>query len=147
MFAWSPKLMIGLPLCLILALVAPKVTAVPLGQFTPPTNITVQMYALNPDGSLPPPDRRVLCASGNMDFGCTAFVGDTNHPYPYTDNPVTVFIEKDYLLDVVPRELGAYYHPTALRAQAIAARSYAYYKIANTLPIDNSASGNQAFIP
>lgn len=43
--------------------------------------------------------------------------------------------------------MGPYYHPTALAAQAIAARSYAYYKIDRGLAIDNSASGNQVFLP
>ena len=36
-------------------------------------------------------------------------------------------IEGDYLLDVVPREMGpSGHHPLALRAQAIVARTYAY---------------------
>ncbi len=49
--------------------------------------------------------------------------------HSYLTNPATVDIEDDYLLDVVPTEMGTYYHPLALRAQAIAARTYAYCAI------------------
>ncbi len=146
MTAWFCKALGGLLALLLVALFVPEAASKPASQFTPPANITVTMYELiDPGGALP--DNPVRCSSGNVHFGCTAFVGDTNHPYPYTDNPVTVLIEKDYLLDVVPKELGAYYHSTALQAQAIAARSYVYFKIDNNLSIDNSASNNQAFIP
>jgi hypothetical protein len=89
----------------------------------------------------------IPCSSDDTSFGCTAFVGDDNHPYPYgTANPVTIPIETDYLLDVVPQEMGTYYHPTALQAQAIAARSYAYWHINQGSTINNSTQF-QAFIP
>jgi hypothetical protein len=59
---------------------------------------------------------------------------------------VAVPIETDYLLDVVPQEMGIYYHPTALQAQAIAARTYAYWYINGQYTIYNSAN-YQAFVP
>jgi hypothetical protein len=124
------------------------VDAIPATQFAPPTNVTVHMYRLRGDGSLPPPGERVLCSSGDTHFGCTAFVGDNNHPYPYgSTNPVMVSIETDYLLDVVPQELPPdIYHRTALEAQAIAARTYAYFHIQHGHTFDNSTN-KQVFIP
>ena len=114
--------------------------------FTPPSQITVRMYRLQfPSGAIYQPQE--LCSSGNTNFGCTAFVGDATYPYPYgTANPVTIPIETDYLLDVIPQEMGTYYHPTALQAQAIAARSYAYWYINQGSAINNSIRF-QAFIP
>lgn len=114
--------------------------------FTPPSQITVQMYRLEPTGVIYQPEE--LCSSGNTNYGCTAFVGDYNHPYPYgSANPATVLIETDYLLDVVPREMGpAQYHSTALEAQAIAARSYAYWHIQHGSDINNSTDF-QVFVP
>ncbi len=98
------------------------------------SEITVKMYALDPDsGAIL--DRENPCRfddpstpqnEADTRYGCTA---DPRHPYPYPTNPATVSIEDDYLLDVVPREMGPYYHPLALRAQAIAARTYAYCAI------------------
>ncbi len=89
----------------------------------------------------------VPCSSDDTSFGCTAFVGDDNHPYPYgTANPVTIPIETDHFLDVVPQEMGTYYHPTALQAQAIAARTYAYWHIHQGSTINNS-NEFQVFIP
>ena len=95
------------------------------------TTIVVQMYILFDDGS----STGSLCYEGSTDYGCTAF--DRDHyppaqvrPYLYKANPATVSIEDDYLLDVVPREMGpSGHHPLALRAQAIAARTYAYCAI------------------
>jgi hypothetical protein len=74
-------------------------------------------------------------------------VGDYSHPYPYGDtNPVTIPIESDYLLDVVPQELPTYYHPNALQAQAAAARSYAFWHINQGSNINNS-NEFQVFVP
>ncbi len=74
--------------------------------FIPPSQITVRMYRLQfPSGAIYQPQE--LCSSGNTNFGCTAFVSDANHPYPYgSSNPVTIPIETDYLLDVVPSEIS-----------------------------------------
>ncbi|MGD2105614.1 MAG: SpoIID/LytB domain-containing protein [Anaerolineae bacterium] len=84
-------------------------------------------------------------------WGCTWFdkfhyPPDQVRPYPYATNPATVPIETDYLLDVVPQELPTYYHSTALQAQAIAARTYAYWHINQGSTINNSTQF-QAFIP
>jgi len=108
------------------------------------SEITVQMYALDPDSGAildtEAPSCRVDDPSTPQNeaddrYGCTAFdrdhyPPDQVHPYPYITNPVTVSIEGDYLLDVVPREMGpSGHHPLALRAQAIVARTYAYCAI------------------
>ncbi len=120
--------------------------------YSPPSQISVWMYWLTPDGA-----RRIpytLCASGHTTWGCTAFCDESGYPcdwsqtiaYPYTTNPATVSIETDYLLDVLPQEMGTYYHPTALQAQAIAARTYAYWHINQGSAINNSTEF-QVFIP
>jgi hypothetical protein len=89
----------------------------------------------------------VFCSPGDTAFGCTAFVGDSNHAYPYGINPVTIPIETDYLLDVVPSEISVEaFHPTAIQAQAIAARSYAYWHINQGSTINNS-NQFQVFVP
>lgn len=124
-------------------LLSSKGLTVPMNSFPPPTNITVRMYRLLIDGS----STGILCSPNDTSYGCTAFVGDPSHAYPYgSSNPVTIPIETDYLLDVVPQELPPYYHPTALQAQAIAARSYAYWHIHQGSAINNSTQF-QAFIP
>jgi hypothetical protein len=89
------------------------------------------MYVLKQNGGIDWTQEITLCQTADTRYGCTAF--DRDHyppdqvvPYPYTTNPATVSIEDDYLLDVVPREIGTYYHPLALRAQAVVARTYAY---------------------
>lgn len=102
--------------------------------FVPPSQITVRMYRLYDTGAKYQPEQ--LCSSGNTKYGCTAFCDNYGSPtceasqvigYPYGQNPATVPMETDYLLDVVPRELSVEaFHPTAIQAQAIAARSYAY---------------------
>ena len=142
--------MMTLFLFAMLSTISPRSAADTSAAFTPPGSITVTMHRLfYPGGGR----RAIPCTIDPPDvkWGCTWFDEDHHpqdiHPYPYTSNPITVSIETDYLLDVVPQELGTYYHPTALHAQAIAARSYAYYKIDNGFDMDNSSSGNQAFIP
>lgn len=55
-------------------------------------------------------------------------------------------METDYLLDVVPQEIGPYYHPIATQAQAIASRSFAYWHINASSTINNS-NDYQVFIP
>jgi len=126
-------------------------TATPVSSFTPPDSITVTMYRLvYPGGGntniacqLNPPDKN---------WGCTWFdqfryPSDQVRPYPYTNNPATVSIETDYLLDVVPREMPVDpFHPTAIQAQAIAARSYAYWHIRQGSAINNS-NQFQVFVP
>ena len=133
----------GVLLILLIALFR-SATAAPASSFTPPSSITVRMFELiYPGGG----NTHIPCSSDDTSFGCTAFVGDDNHPYPYgTANPVTIPIETDYLLDVVPQEMGTYYHPIALQAQAIAAHTYAYWHIHQGSDINNS-NEFQVFIP
>jgi len=96
-----------------------------------PEEITATMYVLKQNGGIDWTQEITLCQTADTRYGCTAF--DRDHyppdqvvPYPYATNPATVSIEDDYLLDVVAREMGTYYHPLALRAQAVVARTYAY---------------------
>jgi hypothetical protein len=56
-------------------------------------------------------------------------------------------METDYLLDVILREISVgVFHPNAIKAQAIAARSYAYWHIRAGSSINNSTDF-QVFIP
>ena len=67
--------------------------------------------------------------------------------YPYATNPVTIPIETDYLLDVIPREISvAAFHPTSIQAQAIAARTFVYIHIRAGSQINNSTEF-QVFVP
>jgi hypothetical protein len=126
-----------------------------------PADITVTMYALFPGGA----QRDIECAYGSKDWGCTALCDneingqddpvynlvctqrDLATAYIYPGNELTIPIESDYLLDVLPQEMSPIaYHPAALRAQAIAARSYAYWHINAGRHIYNSTN-SQVFIP
>lgn len=135
---------VGVLLILPIALLR-LANAAPVSSFTPPSLITVRMFELiYPGGG----NTYVLCSPGDTAFGCTAFVSDSSHAYPYgTNNPVTIPIETDYLLDVVPSEVSVEaFHPTAIQAQAIAARSYAYWHINQGSTINNS-NQFQVFVP
>jgi uncharacterized repeat protein (TIGR01451 family) len=116
-------------------------TTLAAANYHPPDYITVWVYHLEDDGSLHPDDH--LCSYGDTFYGCTFYFMPG---YPYSMNPIAISIEDDYLLDVVPSELPPIYHLTALRAQAIAARSYAYYHILHIGAVDNSTD-YQLFIP
>ena len=108
------------------------------------------MYRLESSGALwvnPATGAYHLCSSNDTYYGCTAFVGNPSYSYPYGTNPVTIPIETDYLLDVVPQEVSVEaFHPTAIQAQAIAARSYAYWHIRQGSTINNSTQF-QVFVP
>ena len=139
-------------------------TARERASYTLPTNIHVWMYWLDRDGHRREPDYR-LCASGDTSWGCTAFCDEPGYPcdfsqilpYPYvhgSNEPATVALETNYLMDVVPQEMDPNHYPnlTALRAQAIAARTYACYYAAYPPqpprpPFNNSSGNYQAFIP
>jgi hypothetical protein len=107
--------------------------------YVAPTEIVVRMFKLTASGA----STGVECAPGDTAFGCGS---GGNVPYPYATNPITISMQNDYLLDVVPQEMGLFYHPNALRAQAVAARTYAFNNILNGRNINNSISF-QAFIP
>ena len=86
---------------------------------------------------------------GDTNYGCTAFVNDINHSFPYGYNPENVDIETNYLLNVIPQEMGMDSPPEALSVQAIASRSHVNYFAGNLPPegyIDNT-SNKQVAIP
>lgn len=127
---------------MIMAIVSHTSKAKPSNAYSPPSSITVWVYHLRGDGSIDP--SYTLCSSGDTSYGCTAI---SSYLYPYSTNPVTIPIETDYLLDVVPSEVSVEaFHPTAIQAQAIAARSYAYWHINQGSTINNS-NQFQVFVP
>jgi hypothetical protein len=114
--------------------------------YTPPSTVNVTMYALNINTGA----RLTLCEPNDTRYGCTAV---PSQPYPFgSTNPVTIQIDgtavnNRYLRDVLPREMGpALFHPAALRAQAVAARTYALWHIQAGSTINNSIEF-QAFVP
>jgi hypothetical protein len=124
--------------------------AAPAAQtYTAPTTISVNMFALDDMTSekIFPEQRCNATNATAAVYGCS-FASDVS--YPYTTNPVTVNIEGDYLLDVVPRESNPEpplkFDPLTVRAQALTARTYAYYKIRIGDTIDNSIN-DQVFVP
>lgn len=146
--AWRPPAEASMPVPLP---TAPGTTAATFA-YTPPTDITLEVYVLTLGGARRLP--LTLCTPASTAWGCTAFCDELNFPcvrtvtlpYPYSTNPITIPIESDYLLDVVPVEMGPYYHQTALIAQAAAARSYALRNLYDGRAINNSTAF-QAFIP
>lgn len=114
-----------------------------LQSYDPPTMIYVRLWHLNDDGSRSQP--YIECASGHTDYGCVAI--GSGRFYPYDTNPALVDVENDYLLDVVPREMDPrFYDSTAVSAQAIAARSFAYYWNNQGFNLSNSTD-SQVFVP
>jgi hypothetical protein len=143
----SSAIVLGL-FALLMTISFRSVVAAPL-LYTPPGLITLAMHRLSHPGG---GDLGIPCTIAPPDpkWGCTWFDEDYYQSpvrsYPYATNPVTVSIESDYLLDVVPQEMATYYHPTAIKAQAIVARTYVYYHIDQGSTINNSTQF-QAFIP
>jgi hypothetical protein len=130
-----------------------------------PEQIVVRMWRLQPNGLIyyDSMGERQSCATPEAwdKWGCTAIDRDltaffqpdptlTIEPalYPYRETPAPVIdFESDYLPDVVTQEIGvSYSHLNALKAQAVAARSYAIFKVVTSRPVDNSIA-NQAFLP
>jgi hypothetical protein len=137
----------------------PKPIAAPALAYTPEPYITVTMYTLDSWGN----NTGGLCSEFPDRWGCTAFctnsdrciVNDTGiYPYPYDTAMITVPVQTYYLLDVVSAEMNPAMvtEPQAVRAQAVASRSYVWYHIENTIlsgaaaSIDNS-NGKQVFVP
>lgn len=87
----------------------------------------------------------VKCYPGDTFWSC----GEGGSGYPYgNENPVLISME-DYILDVIPREMDVAtnsYTLASLQAQAVAARSYADYRLRYYGEMDNSANF-QVFIP
>jgi hypothetical protein len=124
------------------------------GTYTPPISVTVEMYRLNNSGAVRQP--AVFCTPGDTSYGCTSFCSESGFgcpesvilDYPFESPTVTVPIENGYLRDVVPQEMGTYYDQNALEAQAVAARTFAYYNIENPFSVHfNNSISFQAFIP
>ncbi len=96
------------------------------------------------------------CMVGDYRYGCTAYCIDSGkdcfspaRPYPYSTYFPDISYDQDYLLDVVAQETSpGLFGRTALEAQAIAARSYAWHQILNRSDhvINNSVS-YQVFVP
>jgi hypothetical protein len=125
--------------------------AKPLTVYSPPAQVTVQMYRLNDDGSA----KSVKCTTEDTNWGCTAFCGSSStrcasgpvKPYPYSSDAPPVQIENEYLLDVVsleayPDKLSA----VAVEANAVVARSFTYGHIQANSTIDNSTN-KHVFVP
>jgi hypothetical protein len=130
--------------------------AEPLNAYPPPTQVTIQMYRLNQNGT----STNISCSAGDLNWGCTAFCNNTTNgirwsecapgstkPYPYSSNTPTVQIESDYLLDVVSHEaFPSILSAVAVEANAIAARSFTYGHIQANSTIDNSTN-KHVFVP
>ncbi len=138
--------------------------------FTAPTQITVEMYALDEFGSTDITNQTLRCKSTLTEtrFGCTVFSENSVFPFPFTTNPITVDIHgtmageypydtasktyNRYLLDVVPHELGIQLGSqgnkpsAAVEAQTIAARTYAYHRVNYAITVYNSDT-SQVYIP
>ncbi len=132
--------------------------ATPQSSFSPPTHIRVNMFVLQyPSGAI----TSEKCQDNDTRYGCTAHPDLGSYPWSGASyqNPVTVAIEgtapdNRYLLDVVPRESGPdAFHPTAVQAQAIAARTYVYWhsvlqtKAGIPEPLINNSNAIQVFVP
>ncbi len=127
-----------------------------------PTQITLNMFALRQsDGAIDPslPDARCYSVVSNRTrYGCTCFPGDLNRDYPFQSDTIVLNIEGDttladdgsqqgYLHNVISQEMAEGSSLASYTAQAIAARTYAYYQTSNgTLAINNSAS-KQVYLP
>ena len=119
-----------------------------------PAQILVKLWRLNPNnGTRYEP--YTPCDSGYNFHGCVE--NPDNDPnlvlyYPYDINPAWVDVENDYLIDVVSREMPPqdYPNPSALAAQAVAARSYAGHQYEVSDPVYKIIANDtryQVFIP
>ncbi len=142
------KLVLSIAMAVFTGCFSQSAFAEPNAFFTPPSTIRVAMYHLDPASGA---SLNIPCTSNDSSYGCTA---DSNlGPYPFgSTNPVTVQIEgtavnNRYLRDVIPQEMSpGTHHALAVQAQAVAARTYAYWHIQQGSQINNSTQF-QAFIP
>lgn len=140
-------------------------------QASPPTSVTVTMYELYADGASK--GLECSNGNINLThWGCTAYCDNIQKvcygptkPYPFVNNrnPITVDIEGNdpgdlqhgisynrYLRDVVPEEVAIKVSSrgnkplSTLKAQAIAARTYVYFRQGLTI---NNSSQYQVFVP
>jgi hypothetical protein len=139
--------------------VIPKAVAAPALAYMPEPYITVTMFMLDDDGN----STGKLCTEFPGNWGCTAFCTDSSQcqehdlgpfPYPYDGSTIVVPIQTYYLLDVLSQEMSpdVVTQSQALRAQAVTARSFAWWHVDNTilsgwLPSINNSTGYQVFVP
>lgn len=135
----------------------------PLSTFTPPTNVFVTYYHMTfPDGVVIV-DRHnhpVPCTTRKSSkfyddtYGCTEVQnGGYWWSYPYPPDPTYgagVYsnpVETNYLPDVLSHEMDphTYPNPQSEMAQAIASRTYVYYKINNNQQVTNFGNVPQAY--
>jgi hypothetical protein len=132
---------------------SPAQASMPL-TFTPPTQITLKMYQLDEFGFILQPNNP--CQLGDTRYGCTFFDGGTlgppapAKPYPFPSNTIPIDIEgymfnniqQGYLHNVISQEMAEGSPVASYTAQAIAARTYAYYQSnGGTVTINNSGAG------
>ena len=117
-----------------------------------PQQVNVTMLRLDANGA-PKTDSKgnyEKCRTKPKDtaYGCVE-VNNTGATYPYETNPVSVPVETDYLVNVLPHEMDVTIHNppvAALKAQTLAARSIADWKYRANGFINNSIF-NQVFVP
>ena len=142
-------------------------------QFVRPSTIKLEMYALTSDGVV---DDVIFtdphCSSTGatrLAYGCTYFHDKPNQDnerqevYPFTSYKIEIGYESEtkrvtlsngsqddiqlgYLHNVVAQEMGEGSPLSSYTAQAIAARTYAYYQTNGTIRINNSSS-KQVYVP
>jgi len=172
---WTSRT-VRLSLTVILTLLlSTQAESAPLKQFSPPAEIKLEMYALRDDGSINFRDYSdPHCSSTGgtqLAYGCTWYdgrdaVGNREEIYPFSNHEIEIGYEGEmrngfqqgYLHNVVPHEIAIEVSSqdnkalSALQAQAIAARTFAYYETFAPLDpdvtkrIDNSAT-KQVYIP
>lgn len=125
-----------------------------------PSYITLEMFELTPVGV----KTTNQCLNNKTKWGCTAYcdngsvcaTNDPNKAYPWPSSTVTVQIDGSsptdrYLRDVVAQEMSpTIFRQSALTAQAIAARTYAYWhvRVDNVQPgTINNSNAYQVFVP
>lgn len=133
----------------------------------PPTQIPLEMFELEESGKKTPN----RCSSNSTKWGCTAYCGiqfpgtcatGTAKSYPFgNSSTITIGIEnhlqngvqQGYLHNVVPSEMNPQNrNAVAVKAQAIAARTYAYFEITYPTCSDgvttiNNSTEDQVYIP
>lgn len=149
-------------LLLVLLLAIEAIKATYTSAFTPPTQITLQMFRLDPaTGAKYQPEE--WCSNGNIHWGCTAVPNDPQYAYPFSSNPVTVDIDGNdpgdpqhgidynrYLRDVTPVEVAIAVASrnnkplSTVKAQAIATRTYTYFHHGQII---NNSNQYQVFVP
>jgi hypothetical protein len=139
-------------------------------QFISPSQITLQMYVLKANGAIDfdVPGGNPACYSVTVNrtkFGCTYFDGgiigkSPVKSYPFTSDTIPIGIESQprnniqqgYLHNVISQEMTEGSPLASYTAQAIAARTYAYYQIKPDTPggpykTINNSSAKQVYLP